>query len=105
MFASLRAKDSPAGWSLLAALGRFVCSSGKPVAEQGSKVDLPKGAVDLRSLAHTEVASIVRRGLPSGMAYAPGYRLRGAGQSLDVRRDIVIAEDRGPARRRVRPGP
>ena len=73
VFASLRARDSPAGWSLLAALGRFVCSSGKPVAEQGSKVDLPKGAVDLRSLAHTEVASIMRRGLPSGMHRAIGY--------------------------------
>ena len=73
VFASLRARNSPAGWSLLAALGRFVCSSGKPVAEQGSKVDLPKGAVDLRSLAHTEVASLLRRGLPSGMHRAIGY--------------------------------
>ena len=31
VLAALRARDSPAGWTLLAALGRFVCSSGKPV--------------------------------------------------------------------------
>ena len=73
VFASLRSKDSHAGWSLLGALGRFVCSSGKPVAEQGSKVDLPKGAVDLRSLAHAELAAIIRRGLPSGMHRSIGH--------------------------------
>ena len=58
---------------MLAALVRFVCSSGKPVAEQGSKVDLPKGLVDLRSLAHTEVAFLLRRGLPSGTHRAIGF--------------------------------
>jgi hypothetical protein len=70
---SLRAKDTPAGWSLLAALVRFLCSSGKPVAEQGSKVDLPKGAVDLRALAHSEVAAFLRRGLPSGTHRPIGF--------------------------------
>ena len=36
-------------------------------------MDLPKGAVDLRSLAHAELAAIIRRGLPSGMHRSIGH--------------------------------
>ena len=73
VLADLRAKDTSAGWSMHAALVRFLCSSGKPVAEQGAKVDLPKGPVELRSQTHLEVACLTRRGLPAGMHRAIGF--------------------------------
>ena len=73
VFAGLRAQNTSAGWGMVAALVRFVCSSGKPVAEQGSKVDLPKGPVELRSQAHSEMGVLLRRGLPSGTHRPIGF--------------------------------
>ena len=62
----LRNVDSPAGRLQVGALTRIICStcSGTPVADQGAKLDIPKGAIDLRTKAWIEIAALVCRLLP-----------------------------------------
>ena len=82
----LAAIASPQGMLVLNALRRLICSSGKPTlaGESGSKVDLPKLALEFRTQAHEELGKLL-------IAKLPQYPLRAIGHGEKADRDMGAA--------------
>jgi hypothetical protein len=76
----LAAIASPQGMLVLNALRRLICSSGKPTlaGESGSKVDLPKLALEFRTQAHEELGKLLIAKLPPDPPAR--HRTRGKGR-------------------------